>query len=239
MLRRRIRWSGGLQGPIWYFLAHLSFLASINVITKTTYHSQSYNSSDAIILVYSSGSLLQLCLFFSLLCFSLLRFSLLTIDCSQPLTRFYFLWIFRSYLLWFFSYLLWFFSYLLWFFCSYLLRLIFFCHFISIFCLYNTLDSQSYNSSDAIILVYSSGSLLQLCLFFSLLCFSLLRFSLLTIDCSQPLTRFYFLWIFRSYLLWFFSYLLWFFCSYLLRLIFFCHFISIFCLYNTLDFLIS
>ena len=72
------------------FSAHLSFLGLINVITKTTYHSQSYNSSYTIILVYST--LLQLCLFFSLLCFSLF-----TTDCSQPLTSFYFLWILSSF----------------------------------------------------------------------------------------------------------------------------------------------
>ena len=62
-------------------------LGSINVITKATYHSNSYNSSNAVILVYST--LLQLCLFFSLL-----RFSLLTTVCSQLLTHFYFLWVF-------------------------------------------------------------------------------------------------------------------------------------------------
>ena len=101
--------SGGLQGPIWYFSAHLFFLASINVITKT-YHFNSYNGPNSIILVYSNGEALpsgplQLRLFFSLL-----HFSLLTTDCSQPLTSFNFLWIFRSYSLWF---LLWFFHYLI------------------------------------------------------------------------------------------------------------------------------
>ena len=112
LLRRRI---------IWYFLAHLSFLTSINVITKTTYHSHSYNCPNSVILVYSASEApLQLCLFFSLLCFSLLM-----IDCSQSLTNFNFLWIFRSYSLWFFRFLL---------------HLIFFCHFINIFFLYNTLD---------------------------------------------------------------------------------------------------
>ena len=112
------------------FPGHGAFLGSINIITKTAYHSQSYNSSDAIILVYSAGSPLQLCLFFSLL-----HFSLLMIDCSQPLTSFYFLWIFHGYSLWFFHYFLC----LLWF-CEPLFHLIFFCHFISIFFLYNTLD---------------------------------------------------------------------------------------------------
>ena len=77
----------------------LSFLGSVNVITKTTYNSQSYNSPNSVILVYSDP--LQLRLFFSLLCFSLL-----VVDCSQPLTSFYFLWIFRSYSLWFLFHLL-------------------------------------------------------------------------------------------------------------------------------------
>ena len=37
-----------------------TFLALINVITKTTYHSHSYNSPNSVILVYSAGGLLQL-----------------------------------------------------------------------------------------------------------------------------------------------------------------------------------
>ena len=72
--------------------------------------------------------------------FSFLHFSLLTIALSQPLTSFYFLWVLCSYSFWFFHYLLCFQGFTLWFFHY----LIFFCHFISIFCLYNTLDcSQS------------------------------------------------------------------------------------------------
>ena len=127
-----------LRLRVWFrIILLLYFLGSINVITKTTYNSQSYNSSDAIILVYSAG--LQFRLF--------LRFSLLTIALSQPLTSFYFLWVLCSYSLWFFcnllrglrparqlrGFALQFFHYL-----------IFFCHFISISCLYNTLNcSQS------------------------------------------------------------------------------------------------
>ena len=111
----------------------LSFPGLINVITKTTYNSQSYNSPISIILVYSAG--LQFNLFFSFLCFSLL-----TIALSQPLTSFYFLWVLCSYSLWFFHYLLCLCGFALWFFHY----LIFFCHFISIFCSYNTLNcSQS------------------------------------------------------------------------------------------------
>ena len=118
---------------VWFrviLLWLLSFLGSINVITKTTYNSQSYNSPNSIILAYSAG--LQFRLF--------LCFSLLTIALSQPLTSFYFLWVLCSYSLWFFHYLLWFFCNLLWFF----RYLIFFCHFISIFCLYNTLDCSQF-----------------------------------------------------------------------------------------------
>ena len=93
--------SGEPKVPIWYF----SFPGSINVITKTTCHSQSYNSSNVIILVYSP---LQFHLFFSLL-----RFSVLTITLSQPLTCFYFLQVLCSYSLWLFCYLLWFYCNLL------------------------------------------------------------------------------------------------------------------------------
>ena len=132
---------------VWFriiLLWLLSFLRPINVITKTTYNSQSYNSPNSIILVYSAG--LQFRLF---LCFSPLMIAL-----SQPLTSFYFLWVLCSYSLRFFCYSLRFFHYLLhwlhparwlhgfalWFFHY----LIFFCHFISILCLYNTQDcSQS------------------------------------------------------------------------------------------------
>ena len=121
---------------VWFriiLLWLLYFLGSINVITKTTYNSQSYNSSNSVILVYSTG--LQFCLFFSFL-----HFSLLTITFSQPLTSFYFLWVLCSYSLWFFRYLLHFCSFAVWFFHY----LVFFCHFISIFCLYSTLNcSQS------------------------------------------------------------------------------------------------
>ena len=53
----------------------LYFLRPINVITKTTYNSQSYNSSDALILVYSAGLQFRLFLFSSLLS---------SYDCSQP-----------------------------------------------------------------------------------------------------------------------------------------------------------
>ena len=126
----------------------LSFLRPINVIAKTTYNCQSYNSPNSIILVYSAG--LQFHLF---LCFSPLMIAL-----SQPLTSFYFLWVLCSYLLRFFRYLLcwlrparwlrgfalWFFHYLLWVLCNLLWFFHYFCHFISIFCLYNTQDcSQS------------------------------------------------------------------------------------------------
>ena len=97
------------------FSAHLSFLCSIDVMTKTIYHSQSYNSSNAIILVYSS--LLQLHLFFSPF------FSLLTIVRSQPLTSFYFFQVLCSYSLRFLLHLLWFFRYLLWFFCHFIICL--------------------------------------------------------------------------------------------------------------------
>ena len=106
---------------IWFriiLLRLLSFLGPINVITKTTYYSQSYNSSDAIILVYSAGLQFRL--------FSFLCFSLLTIAPSQPLTSFYFLQVLCSYSSWFFCYSLRFCSYL-WFFCN---LLWFFCHFI-------------------------------------------------------------------------------------------------------------
>ena len=143
---------------MWFrFILLLSFLGSINVITKTTYYSQSYNSPNSIILVYwlpiSAGLQFRL--------FSFLHFSLLMIALSQPLTSFYFLWVFCSYSLHLCGFALWCFHYLLWFFCNSLrwlhparrLRgfalwsfryLIFFCHFISIFCLYNTQDcSQS------------------------------------------------------------------------------------------------
>ena len=126
----------------------LSFLRPINVITKTTCNSQSYNSPNSIILVYSAG--LQFRLF--------LCFSPLTIALSQPFTSFYFLWVLCSYSLGFFrdllhwlrparwlrSFALWFFRYLLWFFCNLLWFFCYFCHFTSIFCLYNTQDcSQS------------------------------------------------------------------------------------------------
>ena len=128
-----------LRLRMWFGIILLRFLyvcGPINVITKTTYNSQSCNSPNSIILVYSAG--LQFCLVFFFL-----HFSLLTIPLSQPLTSFYFLWVLCSYSLQFFCNLcslLWLFCNLLWFFHN----LIFFCHFISIFCLYNTLDcSQS------------------------------------------------------------------------------------------------
>ena len=96
-----------LHFAFWF----LYFLGSINVITKTNYNSQSYNSPNSIILVYSIGLQFRL---FSFLCFSLLMIAL-----SQPLTSFYFLWVLCSYSLWFFCYSLWFFcSYLLWFLCN-------------------------------------------------------------------------------------------------------------------------
>ena len=79
------------QGPAGPYLV-LLLSCSINVMTKTTYNSHSYNGPSSIILVYSAGGLLQLHLFFSLL-----HFSIFMIDCSQPLTSFYFLWIFSSY----------------------------------------------------------------------------------------------------------------------------------------------
>ena len=69
------------------------------MITKTTYNSQSYNSPNSVILVYSASSLFQFRLFFSLF------FFLLTIELSQPLTSFYFLRVLCSYSLEFFSYL--------------------------------------------------------------------------------------------------------------------------------------
>ena len=125
-----------LRLRVWFrivLLWLLYFLGPLNVITKTTYNSQSYNSPNSVILVHSVG--LRFHLFFSFL-----HFSLFTIALSQPLTSFYFLWVLRSYSLWFFHYLLSLHGFALWFF----RYLIFFCHFISMFCLYNTLDcSQS------------------------------------------------------------------------------------------------
>ena len=130
---------------VWFrIILFLSSLGSMNVITKTTYNSQSYNSSNSIILVYwpPISTYLQFHSFFSFL-----RFSLLTIALSQPLTSFYFLWVLCSYSLHLCSFALWFFCYSLWFFCNLLCLLGFtlwffcyFCHFISIFCLYNTQD---------------------------------------------------------------------------------------------------
>ena len=128
----------GLWLRVWFILLWLLyFLGSINVITKTTYNSQSYNSPNSIILVYSA--FLKFRLFFFFLCFSLL-----TIARSQPLTSFYFVWVLCSYSLHLCGFALWFFLYLLCFALWFFRYLIFFCHFISIFCLYNTLDcSQS------------------------------------------------------------------------------------------------
>ena len=119
----------GLWLWVWFILFWLHyFLGSINVITKTTYDPQSYNSPNSTILVYFAG--LQFRLF--------LCFSLLTIALSQPLTSFHFLWVLCSYSLWFFCNLVWFFcnllclrGFTLWFFCNLLwFYFIFFYHFI-------------------------------------------------------------------------------------------------------------
>ena len=99
----RIMWNRNILDFSTCGALQASFLGLINVITKTTYHPHSYNSSNTIILVHS----------FALLClFPLPLFSLSMTVCRQPLTSFYIFWILCSYLLWFFS------SYLLWFFCS-------------------------------------------------------------------------------------------------------------------------
>ena len=118
----RITWNRNILDFSTYGALQVCFLGSINVITKITYHPNSHNSPNAVILVqFAPLSGLLHCLF------SLLLFSPSAIVFSQPLTSLYFLRVLCSYSLWFLLHLLWFFRYLL-----------FFCHFIYsnlIFCL--------------------------------------------------------------------------------------------------------
>ena len=88
---------------------------------------------------------------------SLVSSLLSSYDCSQPASHQLLLSLGSLYSLWFFHYFLWFFcnllcwlrparrlcGFTLWFFCY----LILFCHFISIFCLYNTLDCSVLTAS--------------------------------------------------------------------------------------------